>query len=391
MIFRSLKANNPLDWTQINKGLLLAFIVCLYPISGIIILSAINLNAPGFISPGFYEFFIVLDVLHLTTIIGFILVGLVLRKYQDTWAWIEHAVIISYLANVIISSYLFGIYLTYGLIYIAMGIAIISVLGDVVKIRYSVIYLYILIVIISVLDFGFELIPHAPAISRSLYEPNGDPLRAWQLIQICLLLYTLAPFYLLIISVMRWIEREQLYKKMSMEDSLTGLINRRTFLSRARSEVSRMKRDPQPGETDHIGCIMIDLDHFKRVNDSHGHAAGDRVLIHVAKIMSDQLREHDLVGRFGGEEFAILTPGLSHRQLMEVADQIRGALERSSVWFGGEQIQITASFGIAVGHLDSADVDVDRLIKLADVALYEAKRQGRNQVVSSQSLSQSLV
>ena len=387
LTFNWLKSNNPLDWTQINKGLLLALIVCLYPISGIVILSIVNHSAPGFISPGFYEFFVVLDVLHLATIIGFILVGLVLRKYQDTWAWIEHAVIISYLANVIISSYLFGIYLTYGLIYIAMGIAIISVLGDVVKIRYSVIYLYIVIVVISVLDFGLELIPHAPAISRSLYEPNGDPLPAWQLIQIGLLLYTLAPFYLLIISVMRWVEREQLYKKMSMEDSLTGLINRRTFLSRARAEVSRMQRDQKPDQIDHVGCIMVDLDHFKRVNDNHGHAAGDRVLIHVAKIMSELLREQDLVGRFGGEEFAILTPGLSNRQLIDVADQIRAAFERSAVWFAGEQIQITASFGIADGQIESVGLNVDHLIKLADVALYEAKRQGRNRVVSSQSLA----
>ena len=148
-----------------------------------------------------------------------------------------------------------------------------------------------------------------------------------------------------------------------------------------------MQRDQKPDQIDHVGCIMVDLDHFKRVNDNHGHAAGDRVLIHVAKIMSELLREQDLVGRFGGEEFAILTPGLSNRQLIDVADQIRAAFERSAVWFAGEQIQITASFGIADGQIESAGLNVDHLIKLADVALYEAKRQGRNRVVSSQSLA----
>ena len=128
-----------------------------------------------------------------------------------------------------------------------------------------------------------------------------------------------------------------------------------------------------------LSVLILDLDHFKQVNDLHGHQAGDEVLRHAARQIIRHTRSSDLVCRYGGEEFVVVLPGVAPAQAAERAEALRAALEVAPARFGVLTLPLTASFGVA-GLTDQADRP-DRLIGVADRALYEAKAQGRNRVV----------
>lgn len=154
-------------------------------------------------------------------------------------------------------------------------------------------------------------------------------------------------------------------------DSLTGLANRRHFDEQLRRVVA---------ETDRFGgsssLILVDLDHFKAVNDEHGHEAGDAVLKHAAQVLCDGIREVDVCARYGGEEIAILLPQTSEQGALDLAERLRAALAGRAVSHGGKPIPVTASFGVATYP---APVPYgDWLVLAADKALYEAKASGRN-------------
>jgi diguanylate cyclase (GGDEF)-like protein len=154
-------------------------------------------------------------------------------------------------------------------------------------------------------------------------------------------------------------------------DSLTGLANRRHFDEQLRRVVN---------ETDRFGgtcsLILVDLDHFKAVNDQFGHEAGDTVLKHVAAVLCDAVRTVDLCARYGGEEIAVLLPQTSEEGAHELAERLRSTLEQRPSSHGGRQIPVTASFGVAT--YPSPVPYGDWLVLAADKALYEAKAAGRN-------------
>src|SRR5262249_35600571 len=133
---------------------------------------------------------------------------------------------------------------------------------------------------------------------------------------------------------------------------------------------------------DELSCIAIDIDHFKAVNDRHGHAGGDAVLVAIARICTQELRQTDPVGRLGGEEFAVLLPNTGLANAVEGSEKLRQAIERTPIDVGGESITVTVSLGVAA--LDQATRDFDALLKNADNALYLAKQTGRNRTVASQ-------
>jgi diguanylate cyclase (GGDEF)-like protein len=120
---------------------------------------------------------------------------------------------------------------------------------------------------------------------------------------------------------------------------------------------------------------MLDLDHFKRINDGHGHAAGDAVLVHLAQMLREELRRSDFAARLGGEEFAVLLPRTAPDDAVALAERLRVALEHSQIDIGSGFIQVTASLGLSPLEGDAVGV-----LARADVALYEAKRSGRNRV-----------
>jgi diguanylate cyclase (GGDEF)-like protein len=161
-------------------------------------------------------------------------------------------------------------------------------------------------------------------------------------------------------------------------DALTKVPNRRWFEERARAEVASAQRS---GRFLHL--VMFDIDFFKRVNDDYGHQAGDFILQEVAQVLKRALREEDLMGRYGGEEFILLLRESSPQGAWKVADRIREAIEGCRLIFEGQRIPVTASMGLC-SRIGSDVQDLEHLIAAADQALYKAKEQGRNQVVSAQ-------
>jgi diguanylate cyclase (GGDEF)-like protein/PAS domain S-box-containing protein len=163
--------------------------------------------------------------------------------------------------------------------------------------------------------------------------------------------------------------------RLATLDSLTGINNRRTFMALAETEVRRARRFNQP-----LSVLMLDIDHFKNVNDVHGHAVGDSALIAVARSIGSQLRSFDVFGRLGGEEFAIILPGNDLASAALTAERLREQIAEQCREITDIDLNLTASFGAAA--LVSDKMSLDRLLANADKALYLAKENGRNRVES---------
>ncbi len=175
----------------------------------------------------------------------------------------------------------------------------------------------------------------------------------------------------------RIIELEHRILRLASTDYLTGLLNRRAFLERLERELNRCQREASP-----MGIIIMDIDHFKRVNDNFGHQVGDLVLQELSHSLVKLCRTYDFIGRYGGEEFIVCLPGADKWNTYQITERMRSTIEKKKVLLPDKEngITVTASFGIAsmeLGQLKSAD----KLINEADEALYRAKHQGRNRVV----------
>ena len=166
---------------------------------------------------------------------------------------------------------------------------------------------------------------------------------------------------------------------LATRDPLTGSLNRRSFFSGFDSlfEEARQNRDE-------LTCIMTDIDHFKSVNDTHGHGVGDDVIKYLADVLADHARPNDLVGRFGGEEFCIVLPDTPLAQAAEIAEQIRATIEHGVGANFLDKCQITASFGVASIHANASNPS--EMVEQSDKALYISKEGGRNRVTNYLSL-----
>jgi diguanylate cyclase (GGDEF)-like protein len=164
---------------------------------------------------------------------------------------------------------------------------------------------------------------------------------------------------------------EHRLRRIATIDTLTGIFNRRACLERGRILVAAAKRFGRP-----LTVMMIDIDHFKQVNDRHGHKAGDDVLRRFASVVKACLRQVDVFGRLGGEEFAVLMPETTEQGAVVAAERIRKAVEKAEFDMGGQSLSITASIGSITGH-----GPLELALKKADEAMYRAKRDGRNRVV----------
>jgi diguanylate cyclase (GGDEF)-like protein len=161
---------------------------------------------------------------------------------------------------------------------------------------------------------------------------------------------------------------------LANHDSLTTLWNRRVIMEKLDQEVARAQREITP-----VGAILIDIDHFKRINDSLGHTAGDEILRQVAARMAEAVRPEDSVGRYGGEEFLIVAPNCGMREAFEVAERVRSVIGETPIVCADESITVTASLG-ASAIVDGQASSAQELIGAADRALYRAKEFGRNRV-----------
>jgi diguanylate cyclase (GGDEF)-like protein/PAS domain S-box-containing protein len=162
-------------------------------------------------------------------------------------------------------------------------------------------------------------------------------------------------------------------RKLAVTDPLTGLNNRREFTALAKREVARTNRYGQK-----LSFALVDADHFKTVNDKHGHAAGDEVLRALARCMRGALRETDVVARWGGEEFVALLLETGEREALEAAERIRSACEQLAIDYAGSLIRVTVSVGVST--LRDGEGGLEGMLERADRALYAAKEEGRNRV-----------
>jgi len=172
----------------------------------------------------------------------------------------------------------------------------------------------------------------------------------------------------------RIIELQQSLKFAATHDFLTRLRNRAEIMSALKRELSRAERQGKP-----VSVILADIDHFKQVNDSLGHAAGDVVLKEVASRLQRDLRAYDLAGRYGGEEFLLVLPGCGSAVAARRADEIRGLVAKDAVITTFSQVSVTVSMGVAGTDVLPTET-LEDLLQQADEALYRAKRNGRNRV-----------
>ncbi|GGC56670.1 GGDEF domain-containing protein [Marinobacter halophilus] len=190
--------------------------------------------------------------------------------------------------------------------------------------------------------------------------------------KVCLLIYDVTEFA----SSKRALERaNEKLAKLSMTDRLTGLLNRGTWENLVDAEFERYRRYGQA-----TSLVMFDIDHFKPVNDTYGHLAGDEVIRHTAQITRSSVRQSDSAGRYGGEEFGIILPETDAENARIICERIRDAIEKSIVTTStGDEIQYTVSMGIA--QLSGEPENYMQWMQKADEALYQAKETGRNRVV----------
>ncbi len=224
---------------------------------------------------------------------------------------------------------------------------------------------------------ALQIIPYAP-ILKPEQAASAHLSLYWTL---CLMLasgfYVIYQTIIMSAMVHAWHSREQDIRTLSQTDALTGVANRRRILELL-DEVLDSNRD-----TDNpVSVLMVDIDHFKRINDDHGHLVGDRALTAAAAALRDCLRQGDMIGRYGGEEFLIVLPGARVAHALDIAERCRHAIGALVIDTNGSSLPLTASVGLAC-RARSDIQNSDHVIHLADEAMYEAKKNGRNRVVAA--------
>ena len=173
--------------------------------------------------------------------------------------------------------------------------------------------------------------------------------------------------------------REQLEQKAT-HDSMTGLLNRSTVILSLERELARSLR-----EGGKVAALLLDLDHFKAINDHYGHHAGDTAIAFAATCMEQSVRQHDYVGRYGGEEFLIVISDCDQDLAMEIAERIRTRMDSEAISVNGHGLAITATLGLAISEQGESS---ESLLRRADAALYAGKQRGRNVVVCASEVLQ---
>lgn len=160
---------------------------------------------------------------------------------------------------------------------------------------------------------------------------------------------------------------------LALTDELTQIANRRSFVASVESEITRCSRQQSA-----MAFFLLDIDHFKNVNDSYGHQAGDTVLRQIAALVKSTLREYDIFGRIGGEEFGVFLAQTDRSTAEEVAERLRQLIATETLYIDGQQLNVTLSIGIALAREKTS---FEQLYADADAALYQAKHSGRNRVI----------
>lgn len=219
------------------------------------------------------------------------------------------------------------------------------------------------------------LLPDAPLYLKEKYDPSQSLL--WLLMQVLIALPTIMVMLLVVNGLLNGLRtREQKILELSRRDGLTGIWNRRYLEELMAHNFAVARRSQTP-----LALLMVDLDHFKQINDVHGHHAGDKVLQAAAQMLQQSLRDIDHIGRYGGEEFVVLLPFCDADTALIIAERCRRALAALTVTVDERIIPVTASIGVSALSNGIGPDSQHRMLVAADEALYAAKHAGRNRVV----------
>jgi diguanylate cyclase (GGDEF)-like protein len=228
---------------------------------------------------------------------------------------------------------------------------------------------------LPMLLFGLAMLGRVPL---ALFRPDSGAVAITQagqfnlvLLLSLLVVLPMVQFSLGFLVLVRLVRKLQ---HLSRHDALTGLLNRRAFDERLRQELGTSARTGLP-----LGLLMVDVDHFKRINDAHGHAGGDEALRQVARRLAEAARGNDVVTRLGGEEFGVLLPATDAAGIRQAADRLRRAVGGEPLAILGRAAAVTVSVGASMRL--SADDDAEAMLRRADQGLYRAKAEGRDRVV----------
>lgn len=374
--------SNPLDWSQIDRMILLGSLTLMVLTLGLGTLLAglywhyqTSDGSVAYLHPGVAWGLATLYAMEWLVLSCFIVVALARRKIQQHWGAMETYIIYCYHLSVLIGTFLTGTHFTLGPMILFIGTGLAVILMDITKVRRAYWVVVVFIAVVVVLDV--EKLSHYAPLFERLPAPQADgrPALVWRVVEFVLVTLAVAVMFINLKVVQRWKAREDIYRQRSDIDELTRLTNRRSFIEEAGKELDLGKRAQSP-----TACILLDIDHFKAVNDEFGHLVGDRVLVTVADILTKTARSYDIVGRYGGEEFAILLPRTDTDAAMNVAERIRASIEAAVIEADGRPVQVTGSLGVICASCAGTDT-IFTLLKAADEALYRVKRGGRNHVV----------
>ena len=371
-----------LDWQAIDKTILIALFCVDAPLvyGGTIaygfLTQLFSEQSIGItFNPGYTLLYLALNFLHFVALCIFIIAAFKKRKQQNSWDFFWHFVALSWVTVILLTSFLAGTMYTDGVLMLLIGFTISLPLQPIQSLMRIFIFAFILLITLTYLDI-MNILSAGALFSGSPYV-DGKLWAPWYYAKIVMGFSAFGVAFIASRCIASWRKREQIFRQLSTIDSLTRLSNRGYFFSRGQVEFNHAARRKKG-----LACIIIDLDYFKDINDSYGHHAGDKVLIAVADILSTSARHYDEVSRIGGEEFAILMPATSIETAAQVASRIRRKLEETIIMVDGYKLNVTASMGVSA-FPDNAVDDINALLKLADDALYTAKRSGRNKVISS--------
>lgn len=234
--------------------------------------------------------------------------------------------------------------------------------------KFSIAFVFVLNVGLFVV---FEIVGLAPA--DDILSMDGATVTILRTMLSTMVILTLAIFYWIYDAFVERGERE--LEHLSTTDVLTKLLNRRHFESDFKKELAKAKRFGSP-----VSIAFIDIDYFKKINDTYGHGVGDMVIKHVSRVMQRNMREGNILARFGGDEFVVLFPNTNSREAVEAMERVRKALNTTPYMHDGAELPVTISVGVSEVDVNESMIDAN---KRADDALYAAKQAGRDMIRST--------
>jgi len=358
-----------MNWSVLNKCILMLILGSLVHVIWIIwkVFVLLSPHVWHWVNLPLLKLQLGLNILTLVVFIGLIYPCSVWRKKPAVQQWLPYVCVAIFVISLCRDGYIVGVLSPATMIsYISL------VTVGLVLFKRKIVYYALLPATLYLITCGYLSlqghIPYAP-----IFYLNSLPYQ--NMFWVLTMMYFIAPILitcliLFEILLSQWRHREKLIQHLSQIDPLTNALNRRSISDC----LEKLERKP----TISYALVLIDLDHFKQINDQYGHDKGDETLIKVSEVLSQIIRDSDVVGRFGGEEFILILNQSSLEQAKIIAERCRQAIQQLNLISDlGESIRVTASFGIA---LSNTQLRPQQLLSQADKALYEAKACGRNQV-----------